>query len=225
MAIGVTITGVDERTSFAELIELQRQYPQLEFAVLVGSRVSPRFPKLEIVQQVASLPRSALHLCGPYVREVLVYGTVPMSVRQAFNRIQINMVKMPNDIAPLHRFIASQPCESIILPLRGTRGDQRLLPRPNVEYLYDTSGGRGIDTIDTWPVPPTRERVGYAGGIGPDTIDRAMEFARKYPYAYLWFDMESGVRDEDDWLDLDKVRKVLAKVYHDLPDFKYTGGV
>ena len=51
--------------------------------------------------------------------------------------------------------------------------------------------------------------MGYAGGLGPHNITRALEFAKaKHPKAKIWFDMERNVRDQDYRLDLDMVREV-----------------
>ena len=83
-----------------------------------------------------------------------------------------------------------------------------------LEYLYDKSGGRGQSSFHQWPEPSgTLERMGYAGGIGPDTIDNALKFVERYPEHRLWIDMENRVRTEDGYLDLDKVRQVCERTW------------
>lgn len=53
---------------------------------------------------------------------------------------------------------------------------------------------------------------GYAGGLGPANIAAALDFAARFDGQRLWLDMETGVRDRDDWLDLDAVEAVCEEV-------------
>ena len=73
--------------------------------------------------------------------------------------------------------------------------------------LLDASGGKGIDTeIEIFKSP---NKIGYAGGINPDNVADKLRFLLKnVSMGEFWIDMESGVRTED-WLDLDKVEKIL----------------
>jgi phosphoribosylanthranilate isomerase len=85
--------------------------------------------------------------------------------------------------------------------------------REYIYFLYDLSGGRGKAPAK-WPPHPGGERLhGYAGGIGPHN---AAEVVGKIDSAGpFWLDMEGGVRDAQDRLDLEKVRAVCAAVYGD----------
>lgn len=68
--------------------------------------------------------------------------------------------------------------------------------------LLDTSGGRGVADFTKWPGydaldPETRGfSVGFAGGIGPETLDAALARLPEVlaPGATAWLGMESGVR-------------------------------
>ena len=56
---------------------------------------------------------------------------------------------------------------------------------------------------------------GYAGGLGPDNVVEQVQKISQHvdPSASIWIDMERRVRSDDDkWLDLGKVRTVLAKM-------------
>lgn len=78
--------------------------------------------------------------------------------------------------------------------------------------LFDTSGGAGI-VPRVWPIPlASIPYHGYAGGLGPETLERELErIAEAAGDTRVWIDMERRVRSEDDErLDLDKVRRVLA---------------
>ena len=82
-----------------------------------------------------------------------------------------------------------------------------------VEYLYDRSGGRGLDSFAQWPKPsPCLPRMGYAGGLGPDNIARAVAFADAFPEASLWFDMESRIR-KGGLVDLAAVESVCSQAF------------
>ena len=52
---------------------------------------------------------------------------------------------------------------------------------------------------------------GYAGGISPDTIENVLQSLDHNVLGLTWIDMESGVRDDNDYLDLDKVEFILKK--------------
>jgi phosphoribosylanthranilate isomerase len=74
--------------------------------------------------------------------------------------------------------------------------------------LYDPSGGRGIGA-GVWPDAPRGVRAGYAGGINPGNVVSVLGHVA--PLGATWIDMESGVRDEGDRLDLERVAEVLAR--------------
>ena len=51
----------------------------------------------------------------------------------------------------------------------------------------------------------------HAGGFNPENVaDKLHYLLTNDEVGDFWIDMESGVRTEDDWFDLDKVRRVLA---------------
>ena len=78
-----------------------------------------------------------------------------------------------------------------------------------MSFLLDASGGRGIDTPINIVTSPGIH-IGYAGGIGPDNVEMKLRKLLEYPSnESFWIDMETHVRTDDDWLDLDKVERVL----------------
>ena len=101
----------------------------------------------------------------------------------------------------------------VILQHRGSDWSSAPDSHTAVQYLFDRSGGRGIDSIKSWPPPDTR-CCGYAGGLGLYNIDDAMEFVACWPAAHMWLDMESRVR-KDGWFDLDIVDAICRKVFPD----------
>ena len=200
------------------------------------------FPPLPLVrytqeQAKAGKARFALHLCGTYSRNIFEkesheYGYYAylklLELCAGFQRVQVNLhgdAFNPNDIQvrthSLKTFIDDVECEKVILQHR-TSWNKVPMHHPKLEYLFDRSGGRGQVGFHHWPevpvlVPNRMERVGYAGGIGPDTIDQAMNwlnfnyFTPGNEQAHVWFDMEGRIRTYG-CLDLDKVQKVLDRI-------------
>ena len=82
------------------------------------------------------------------------------------------------------------------------------MDHPRIEYLFDLSEGRGEEGFERWPDPTGDRRAGYADGLRPRNIRRALEFAARHPEYRTWFDMERNVRDAHYRFDLDKVREV-----------------
>lgn len=74
--------------------------------------------------------------------------------------------------------------------------------------LFDASGGRGVET-QVWPKSDGLN-CGYAGGLNPtnlrENIFRIFDAAEDQE---VWIDVESGVRDGHDCLDLGKVAAFL----------------
>jgi phosphoribosylanthranilate isomerase len=78
----------------------------------------------------------------------------------------------------------------------------------SIDYLFDTSGGRGEIPLAV-PGHNKARLVGFAGGITPENVLRWIGSVNAQNY---WIDMESGVRT-DDWLDLDKCEAVCRAIW------------
>ena len=219
----VTFTGVDSRTVPKELRAVARRWPQVEFGVLVGSKTgnAPIFPPLDVVRKMGRLGQDeglkmALHLCGPFARQAIESPEMIHKLSVGFGRVQINL---PAKAAGtwggfrerLARFVQDTPADRVILQHRGP-WHQVPVSHKQVEFLFDRSGGRGRVAFDEWPAPPRAKRVGFSGGIGPDNIGLALEFAAKHPKARLWFDMEGRIRT-DGWLDIKAIQSVCQQVW------------
>ena len=226
----LTFTGVDENTPFKSLEKIAKKYPKVEFGILVGSHTGEYdhgiFPSLRFVKQFKNAAKiigfnTALHLCGKYSRGVMqqdgAHGDT-FDLCNGFDRIQINLHGdwwhekwIGVNTASIRRFadsVTDGTVESVILQHRGQWGD---LPvrHPHIEYLFDVSGGAGMDSIDIWPPPIFDEqtRFGFAGGLGPDNMHRAMDFVWVHQPFRMWMDMEGKVRT-DGVFDTDKIAEV-----------------
>ena len=206
--VRLTFTGIDARTDLDEVMRIGKEYQNVEFAVLVGSRtgIEPRFPGLEFTRLFRRMAqddgvRTSIHLCGVFSREVNVGDFLnPQAVVYGFGRCQVNSRATYYDYQNVERFGRVTGLEVIVQCLAATC--------PRITHLHDKSGGRGINTIASWPSPRNGSHCGFAGGITPDNVLKAVDFIHAHPMSHHWLDMESGVRT-DDWFDLEKVMAVI----------------
>ena len=183
----------------------------------------------------------AAHLCERRVNDVLKGGDAFLEALQTmgFRRVQINATARNGaDVSllsscvdnfaglvgrhPQLEFILqkNQETKSLwegLLNLDTTEsGGVGGLP-PNVSMLVDESKGTGV-LASSWPkASEVNYKMGYAGGIGPDTIETVLKDIEQAGKAKrpVWIDMESRVRskkDGRDVFDLDKCYQVVDAV-------------
>ena len=208
--IDLTFTGVDEYTDLGRLRRTGEKNPHVEFGVLAGSSTGkePRFPRAEWIRiLLGAAPRTALHVCGRLSRAVMDgdYEEVLETARGA-GRIQVNAAAYRMDrIAGL----ADAAGREVILQLRtappahGPAG---------AAFLWDRSGGRGVQGFEAWPETPAGVKIGYAGGVDPGNAAEAAALVRRIGGPGAWIDAESGVRSKDgsDRFLLDEVDRIIA---------------
>lgn len=200
----VTITGIDETTDLGRVAELSTRFP-VEWAVLMSpdlQGIHPRFPAHETVDAFRALRvRKAAHLCGVHAKDIMAGGEPAVDV-SGFDRVQVN-----------HR----RPVAELVAGFAFRHGVQGIMQSrtlefpeaPGVQILFDRSGGHGRLPLE-WPIHPGH-LVGIAGGISPLTIDQVL--ATIPMDGAVWLDMETGVRTQDDRLDLDKAEAVLSRTF------------
>jgi hypothetical protein len=211
----ITFTGPDAATDIDDLVALSEQYPgRIEFGILFSPdrQGEGRYPPLTFVEALFNKRlRLSAHICGGYSRAILSAGRAPAVERLLphFWRCQINSADPLIDVAVIERWARGQRPEPILQCRESFPVDRR------VSWLFDRSGGRGIEQ-NWWPLPPgPNDLVGYAGGISPynvgDVVSRITN-AAPAGCAY-WLDMESGVRNERDEFDIAMCRAVCQVVY------------
>jgi len=218
----VTITGIDERTDLQQLLELQDRYPNIEWGVLYSFNRQgqhPRYPSQEwinklLVHMKNKRLRCALHICGSAVGDFLEGNGYIVMLADNFPRVQLNFNIGRFDISTIRIGIQRAKNRQVITQHneKNTELWKDLTMCNNHAVLFDQSGGYGIAPRE-WPKHLKVISCGYAGGLGPDNlaeqlpmIDNASEGNR------YWVDMETKVRDNDDYLDLNKVRQCLRLV-------------
>lgn len=215
----ITFTGADVRTDLAALGRLAAQYP-VEIAFLfspIRQGAENRYPPLDAIDvsinalKEAGCTRFSAHLCGGHSRVLMDHKALPDHVDalicEHFHRVQVNG-------APAHfaRHLAAwghERCAEVILQC--PREFPSEAATSGCSWLLDGSGGRGISPT-SWPRGPAGMRSGFAGGLNPDNVAGAVQAIGAQTARY-WIDMETGVRDADDWFSVAKCRQVCEAVY------------
>jgi len=209
----ITFTGIDERTDVRRMAKLASQYP-VEWGILFSPKRQgrenryPAFHHIEWILDNAPGLRYAAHLCGQDARDVLERGKSAHDelLHAYFTRVQINTTQHVDTTAVSEW--ANALSLSVIVQCRASFPSDG-----KVEWLFDKSGGRGIEQT-IWPQPAMGQRCGYAGGLNPTNAANAVKsMTAGSPQARYWIDMESGVRDERDWFSLTKCRAVCEAIY------------
>jgi hypothetical protein len=219
----VTITGADDSTDVSDLLGLSKEFPFVEWGVLVSwsSEGHSRFPTRNWINVLLqnSLEQEinlSTHMCGRWVRD-LMFGDLDWSelplVVDASQRVQINF---HGEAGLSHRdFIDNLKEKSpreFIFQWDGVNDHYSfaaLLHGIKVSSLYDISHGAGV-LPDKWIKPSNYFATGYAGGLSPDNVVQNLYQINKICPKDFWIDMETNVRTpEGQALDIKKVRKVL----------------
>jgi hypothetical protein len=213
----VTFTGADAFTSVKELQAISKEYPSVEWGILLsksGMGLKPRYPDRAVLDAIAGADGLKLsgHLCGAWMRNMIKSGTLDKDgigpIWDKLSRVQLNFSGAE---ALASEEIRLQEDKGFILQSGG-------VPLPlqfnggKFDVLYDGSGGRGILARD-WPYALAGKFCGYAGGLNPENISKQLQnITAAAEGAEFWIDFESGVRT-DDKFDLTKVRKILEIIY------------
>ena len=229
-----TLTGVDSRTDPNDLHRLSERFPHAEFALLFSPERSGHQNRFPTVQQIQSLLAAgplkfAIHLCGRAVPDFIRAagsaekdGQFPdafrLATHPAVSRIQLNFAfrRAKFSLSELDFAIRSLRIPVITQEHRANDGVSIAVKAPNHQVLFDASGGRGIEAPE-WLPPIEGKTCGFAGGLGPGTIPTALPAIQQVcadkPF---WIDMESRIRDQDDWFDIHACEKGLEASRRDL---------
>lgn len=216
----VTITGIDVHTDLARAKALCVRYP-LEFAMMCdpvregrNTRVPDPGFAAELAQHFAP-SELAFHLCGDYADAALRLDLPRLDARFGLSRVrrlQVNTSQhSAQDIANLQRLARRTGCFVI------AQNTKHMIPFVDgVQFLDDQSAGRGVIPEHRAPPDPAYVTtgsgvpVGYAGGLSPSNLATQLASLQQvnpsHPY---WIDTASGVRNDDNHLDLDLVETFL----------------
>jgi hypothetical protein len=204
----VTLTGADNSVEPKDLIELSREFPLVEWGILIGgSQGVERMPsfawieKLIDLKQAVSFPVNlSLHICGQWLRKIMAGQSIlpEFPWAMAFERCQLNFHgehrgNVGENI--LKAFCEGQWEPQVIFQLDGVNYNLHLATarRYAVAGLFDQSHGAGL-LPNCWPQARPDFPCGYAGGLGPDNVLSQLELIMHQgrPNAMgWWIDMET----------------------------------
>lgn len=230
----VTITGIDDGVKHSDILEMTKKYPFVEWGILTSLQKtgSERYPSYEWTKRLFEVMPSikknfSLHICGgisidlvsPYHRRPN-WGGFNSLLRENFGRIQINMnirrIKEANFQLFSERIFKLRQFYGVVPIIQHNKSNSELWKYLAVygvfpDILFDSSGGRG-NISQIIPTPITGYFCGYAGGLNPDNIVNTLfELNGIWKEGVAWIDVETGVRNDKNQLDLEKVDDFLNK--------------
>src|SRR5215831_12922234 len=219
----VTLTGADDSVEPGEVLALGHEYPFVELGILVGSQEGKhRFPSAKWLMRFADIAarakrQVALHVCGKILDGILKRGECVCPYLGAFERMQLNfhgepanagghsLEEHPDARVAMDRkkvfdnIVAAGRATGVhelIVQLDGVNNwilDGLVLHGIRASGLYDVSHGSGTKPA-AWPTPNVRWKIGFAGGIGPETIAEDLaQIAKAAGRQDFWIDMESNL--------------------------------
>lgn len=203
----VTLTGVDARTYWNLLPK------GCEIGVLFSLRPKGRnrYPSESQVWDIVSALyhrdfEVALHVCGSEARDKLLRGD--FAAAGYLRRIQVNGTVSEDELRQLCRLYNKQQ-----IITQATPANEGLLGvnLRNHAVLVDASGGRG-KSPEEWVRPRTSKPVGFAGGLGPDNLATELPRIAAVASGDWWIDMESKLRDDDDWFNVGRAHRAVDEV-------------
>lgn len=227
MITTVTITGADDSIRPQELLSITNHYPFVEWALLVSrsSTGHGRFPSIEWIKELQTIApdlKISCHLCGAYVRELLL-GDIDFITNELddiwnqFQRVQINTHGIPHAFnhSKMLKALNIWPEKEFIFQYDNANSDILLAANRNgvnCSALFDLSHGAGVSPSE-WPDLLPGIKCGYAGGISPKNIkSECIRVSEKTGEVETWIDMETHVRSNNDKdFDLTKVESCLSQ--------------
>ena len=223
----VTVTGTSDDTSYDDMIAIQKEYPFVEWGILLSRSQagrSWRFPSMEWLQKCqwddTQLNMSG-HLCGKFVNEILMgdreNADLRWNLNWHFKRIQINThgIKHKWDKTKFFSEILEK-YPNIQFIFQYDEANKNIVEETqaagykNISALYDLSHGAGVLPAE-WNPPLEELYTGYAGGLSPDNLESQLKILDQVASnEVIWIDAETHLRSNGDQIfDLDKVVKFL----------------
>lgn len=221
----VTITGADDKVSHEDIIDISEKFPFVEWGILFSpSRTGQRYPTLEWIKGLKEKVgdkkiKFSAHLCGGYTRDILETGGTDSlnDIRQIsslFKRVQLNFNATKHFVSEeFYSFIKKYDEIKFIIQVNEANHfvcQEIFKRRIPADLLWDSSGGRGVADDNVWALPFFSNFTGYAGGLTPDNLEEKLSsFFKLKSNTEIWIDTESGVRTNNNDLDLNKVLDFL----------------
>lgn len=233
----VTFTGADEATQPIHLQSISKDYPYVEWGILLNKFIggnNSRYPSIEWIKNLYTISNHSInlsgHICGNWCRDILRGNFTIFEdenfLKSMFSRFQLNFHDEKTNLDEIKMFqYISEDIQlrekKFIVQYDSTNQNtcERLISSlKNVYPLFDKSGGAGITPIK-WP-NPIGNYCGYAGGLGSHNLKEELDKISKIcsDKQEIWIDFETYVRTNNIF-DLKKVIECLKIV--DLYKEKY----
>lgn len=224
----VTVTGADDKTNCQDLVDIQKDFPFVEFGILMSklSEGRVRFPTRSWIERMMKydLPQLSGHLCGRWVRDLLegegTFWDDMSSVASNFHRIQLNFHALHHQVNSWEKVFqimkdrGSNMCQEpeFIFQLDGVNDklcSEAINAGLNVSPFFDISGGAGI-LVEDWP--RMEGWCGYAGGLSPSNLKEQLRKISQVTEGPIWIDAETRLRTRNRTLfDIETVRRFLEE--------------
>jgi phosphoribosylanthranilate isomerase len=215
--MNITLSGIDEKTDVGLLLNNLDVYTRdnLELAILLSANPEGRnrYPSIDWIRSFVNKSHHkcgiAVHLCGSTARKNALEGKYfdILDDQWHVQRIQVNGKV---SIEELEQFTEkfNQTIITQHVPYNESLASTTITPH---SLLVDASGGKGISPTE-WVAPVTSKFVGFAGGLGPHNLKTELRKIAMVSKPCAWVDMESSLRDENDWFDIHKALKCIELV-------------
>ncbi len=231
-----TLTGADDNTSIDNLIRLSREYPFVEWGILLSlTRVgTPRYPSLDWIYEFGNKIYNdnqgvdiALHVCGNTFVENFINNPNAYSFIKYYNRVQLNLdYENVNTKIFLDNLIAKYQYRSYDFEKRFIlqyNNNTKYIVEHLIEehdffdVLMDSSRGTGIPISEFYvPYSLQGKNVAFAGGINTsniiDVFTQIISASIDNNLPIIGLDMESGLRTDDEFV-LQKCDFVLNAIH------------
>lgn len=218
--------GVDDSVDPHLLSMISLHYPWVEWGFLFRPDLEgqSRYPTMEYVNKFSKINEAsshkmcfAAHLCGSrcfdvingdgnFLQELENWGFKRVQINAtAANNVQVDTAKYEDYANNIRKLMLQFPnLEFIIQCNKETSpiSEKLIINAPeNMSILYDESCGKGV-LVTNFPSPTKHApiRCGYAGGIGPSSINKILHDLEEHlnmpehkPFS-VWIDMESSLR-------------------------------
>lgn len=208
----ITFTGADDQTNLDDMVLLSYRYP-LEFGILISTKKmgKARYPSMKFFEKLSTRQTHlnlSLHVCGDLSEEISNTGN-SKTIENIFNlikfkRMQINIGNNANK-KNIFDFSRKIKVNTILQTREEFPSDRRF------EWLYDCSGGKGVEPNKWANHPGDGWFVGYAGGLNPKNVAAIVSNLHRSEQDY-WIDMETGIRTDDEF-DITKCKEVCRSIY------------
>ncbi len=190
------LCGIDETANIANLLEISKIYPFVEWGILLRSDLegTSRYPTADWITHFLQKRSNcnytvnlAGHLCGNRVTELFSgnYQYIEYLNSHQFNRLQVNATKIngvtlnENNLSMyyLNLITAIRAFPKIEWIIQRNIETERLcqliesnaINQSNISFLFDSSCGTGQLSLN-FQQPPNGFICGYAGGISDNNI-------------------------------------------------------